>query len=94
MQDELQRVDEAAILSQVSSTVGKMLNAQISPQQPLMEAGLDSLGAVELRTAICASFGMDLPATVVFDYPTISALAGYIASNTDIHPAYTGSFQG
>lgn len=26
-----------------------------------------------------SSFGVDLPATVTFDYPTIDALAGYIA---------------
>lgn len=27
-----------------------------------------------------AKFGMELPATVTFDYPTVSALAGYVAS--------------
>lgn len=47
--------------------------------QPLMEAGLDSLGAVELRTSLEAAFSMELPATVTFDYPSISALAKYIA---------------
>ena len=47
--------------------------------QPLMEAGLDSLGAVELRTSLEAAFSMELPATVTFDYPSITALAKYIA---------------
>ncbi len=42
------------------------------------QAGLDSLGAVELRNAIAAKFGVALPATVAFDFPTASALAGYV----------------
>lgn len=52
--------------------------------QPLMEAGLDSIGAVELRNAVSASFGLELPATVTFDYPTASALAGFIAARTAV----------
>ena len=47
---------------------------QVLPDQPLMEAGLDSIGAVELRNAVGAKFGVDLPATVTFDHPTPQAL--------------------
>ena len=45
-----------------------------------MEAGLDSLGAVELRNALASRFSLELPATLTFDYPSISALAGYLAA--------------
>ena len=38
---------------------------------PLMSAGLDSLGAVELRNGVSARFGMSLPATVAFDFSTL-----------------------
>ena len=48
--------------------------------QPLMEAGLDSLGAVELRNALGDHFGIPMPATLVFDHPTIAALSAFIAS--------------
>jgi hypothetical protein len=63
-------------------------------QQPLMEAGLDSIGAVELRNAVTAKFGVELPATVTFDYPSASALAGFIASKTAVPAAYSGGAGG
>ena len=49
--------------------------------QPLMEAGLDSLAAVELRNGLASTFGLELPATLVFDHPTITALAGYVVEH-------------
>ena len=47
----------------------------------MMEAGLDSLGAVELRNALEERFRVDLPATVTFDHPTPSALASFLAAS-------------
>jgi Phosphopantetheine attachment site len=49
----------------------------------LMLAAAYAAGAVELRNALTSRFGVELPATVTLDYPSISALAGYIASNSD-----------
>lgn len=43
-----------------------------------MDAGLDSLGAVELRNALNEQFGADLSATFMFDYPTMAAMAAHI----------------
>jgi acyl carrier protein len=43
-----------------------------------MEAGLDSLGAVELRNALSTKFGTYLPATLTFDYPTAAVMADFL----------------
>lgn len=53
---------------------------KLPSDQPLMEAGLDSISAIELRNAINNHFSIDLPATASFDHPTIDALAAFIVA--------------
>jgi len=60
--------------------VQKLLGREVDPQMPLTEAGLDSLGSVELRSSLGSTFELELPATLAFDYPTIAALTNFIAS--------------
>jgi acyl carrier protein len=47
-------------------------------QTPLMDLGIDSLKGVELGTALSAAFDHPFSATLLIDYPSISALAGFI----------------
>ena len=47
-----------------------------------VQAGLDSLGALELRNAISSAFSVDLPATSVFDHPTTQLLSQLIITQT------------
>jgi acyl carrier protein len=49
--------------------------------RPLQEFGLDSLLAVELRNVLSNGLGLPrrLPATLLFDYPSVAAIADYLA---------------
>lgn len=52
----------------------------IHPQEPLMTAGLDSLGGMELRRALAESLGLDLPQTLLYDYQSIAAITAHLNS--------------
>jgi myxalamid-type polyketide synthase MxaC len=68
--DAMLRTDIARVLSLSSSDVPE--------DKPLRELGLDSLMAVEVRNAISARIGKTLPATLLFNYPTVKALRQYL----------------
>merc|ERR1719476_1217957 len=47
---------------------------------PLMDAGLDSLSMVEFRNELVKEFpGVDLPGSLLFDYPTVNTLTEFVA---------------
>ncbi|HEX8111164.1 MAG TPA: beta-ketoacyl reductase, partial [Kofleriaceae bacterium] len=60
--------------------------ARIPVQEPLGNLGFDSLMTLELRNRIESSLGLKLSATVVWNYPTIAALAEYLARKLDLAP--------
>jgi myxalamid-type polyketide synthase MxaE and MxaD len=63
---------EAAVVLGLSET-------RIDPEQGLFDMGMDSLMAVDLKARLEAAVGHRLPSTLTFNYPTVTALAGYLA---------------
>ena len=68
-------VDVAAVIKEVCS---ELLPSSATVDQPLMEAGLDSLGAVELTKRLGEQLKTDLGETVIFDFPTMRQLAAHL----------------
>nr|BAD08373.1 polyketide synthase modules 1-3 [Streptomyces halstedii] len=65
------------VRTQVAGVLGYSGPDAIDPQRGFQELGVDSLAAVQIRNRLGAATGVRPPTTLVFDYPTPDAVAGY-----------------
>ncbi|MGW1077838.1 SDR family NAD(P)-dependent oxidoreductase, partial [Streptomyces sp. NPDC002537] len=78
--DEQLRFLLELVRGRVATVLGHSGTETVEASRPFKELGFDSLTALELRNRLNAATGLRLPATLVFDYPTPLALAGFLRS--------------
>ena len=89
--DVLQKIKQASeterqeilieyVRGHVSKVLGREESRPVEGRQRLMDLGIDSLMAVQLRNLLGTGLALKqpLPATLIFDYPTVEVIAAYL----------------
>jgi acyl transferase domain-containing protein/acyl carrier protein len=78
---------DAAVLEVVRGEVAVVLGHDspdaVDPERAFKELGFDSLGAVELRNRLTQATGVRLTATLIFDHPTVLAVASFLRARVE-----------
>ena len=75
---EQKRLVLSTVRAHIAAVLGQADPEAIEPTRTFKDLGFSSLAAVELRNRLNKAAGLRLPSTVVFDHPTLGALADHI----------------
>jgi len=74
---------ETWVRSRVAAVLGRPA-ARVDIDRPLRAMGLDSLMGLQLRNELEKALGEKVPATIVWNYPTVAALTAHLATRIDV----------
>jgi acyl transferase domain-containing protein/acyl carrier protein len=74
---------ETRVRETVAAVLGMAAN-RVDVQKPLRNMGIDSLMTLELRNRLESGLKLSLPATLVFNYPTVAALTVHLAEKLGV----------
>jgi acyl carrier protein len=82
--DEREELMNDYVRARVMEVLGMDPDRRPGLQHRLMDLGLDSLMAVQLRNQLELGLGLErsLPATLMFDYPTIASISALLVEST------------
>jgi polyketide synthase 7 len=69
------------VCAQVAIVLGGPSEDDVDPDKTFQDLGFDSLTAVELRNRLKTTTGLPLSPTLIFDYPTPTAIAHHLLEN-------------
>jgi acyl carrier protein len=76
-------VDTTLLCNELQEALAEFLgDDDIHRDTSLMDAGVDSLMAVDIRKRLTNTLSLGLPATLVFDYPSIGDMEAYIMASS------------
>jgi acyl transferase domain-containing protein/NADPH:quinone reductase-like Zn-dependent oxidoreductase/phospholipid N-methyltransferase/acyl carrier protein len=78
--DQKRKLLDAFLEEMLRTTFALAAGGRIDPEMPFGEMGLDSLLAIELRNRLGRALGRKLPATLLFESPTINTLGDTLAA--------------
>jgi len=68
----------AHVSSHVVQILGGNPSNSLNQKRDFFAMGMDSLTSIELRNRLQTSLGSSLPSTLLFEYPTVEELVGYL----------------
>jgi acyl carrier protein len=68
----------AVVQAEVAGLLGHGSADAVDPRLAFVELGVDSLAAVELRNRLSNVTGLRLPTTLIFDHPSVAAVAEFL----------------